>query len=212
MRVLILLAASFLVVPANAQYTESSGTDNQASKHCTIGDVTSVLQAFEVGIFYASNWPSNIKVGGLGGGVNCQYRFYLPQKPTNGERFAFCEDEVFLGGIMYFWDYKAFGVPRQFAVDDLEKIYSTVTFGLTAGPQPERSLMHTGYKDFVHPEFGNSVYTQEAFITQEKPGTYLSSWTIFYMGTPIDGAVVEVDVVSHEEHLQRVEVGNWRTW
>ena len=212
MRFLFLLTVGLLASTANAQTAESPGQLNQASKHCTIGDVTSALQAFEVGVHYASNWPSNIKVAGLGGSVNCQYRFYLPEKPTNGERFVFCEEDVFLGGIMWFWSYKAIGATRKWAIDDLENVKSTVSFGPAAGAQPERSLMRTGYKDFVDPDFGNTVYFQEAFVTQEEPGTYVSTWTAYYMGAPFVNVVTSIDVVTHEEHLHRVENGTWRTW
>ena len=212
MRTLILLVASLLVVPANAQTSESTGEINQASKHCTIGDVSSALQAFEVGVFYASNWPSNIKIAGLGGVANCQFRFYLPEKPTNGERFAFCEDEVFLGGIMWFIHYDEFGVPRQWAVEELTNVESTVFFGPAAGVQTEQTLLRVPPRDFIHPEFGRTVAIQEAFITQMEPGTYVNDWTPFYMGAPFDNVVVEVDVVTHEEHLNRIENGTWRTW
>jgi len=177
-----------------------------------MGDVAAALQAFEIGTFYAGTFPTNIKLAGLGGIANCQFRFFAPVKLTNGERWAFCEDEVFLGGNVWNFDYAAFGISRQDAIDELDYLESTVFFGPAAGAQPEQSLIRTGYKDYIHPEFGRTVATQEAFITQESPGTYVSSWTAFFAGEPIANVVVEIDVVSHTEHLHRVENGTWRTW
>ena len=213
MRIFALLTASFLVTSAFAQTTESPEQLSQATKHCTIGDVTSALQAFEIALNNASDFPADIKIAGLGGSVNCQFRFFLPQKPTNGERFTFCEDDVFLGGVVWFVPYEALGVSRELAIEEeLEQLESTVFFGPIAGAQPEQSLMRIANKNYVDADFGNVVYTQEAFITQEEPGTYVSNWTAFFMGAPFFNVVVNVDVVTHEEHLNRVENGTWRSW
>jgi len=202
----------FTVLSASV-WAESEGETNRNAKHCTVGDVTAVLEALQIAFFKAADWPADIKIAGLGGSANCQYRFFLPQKPTNGEPFAFCEDEVFLGGVAWSVPYQALGIERQFAIEeDLEHVQSTVLFGPVNGLQSERSLLRTAYKDINLQGIGNIVYTQEAFVTQQEPGLYLSSWTSFFMGTPLDSVDVILEVVSHEEHLRRVENGTWRTW
>jgi len=103
-------------------------------------------------------------------------------------------------------------VSRQYAVDELEKRESTVFFGPVGSALSEQSLLRTGYKDVVRPDVGRVVQAQEAFVTQQEPGTYVSDWTAYYTGTALRNVVVEIDVVSHEEHLHRVETGTWRTW
>ena len=212
MRIITLLACIMMTPSAFADTPDSAGELNQASKHCTIGDVTSALQAFEIAFYYASTFPSDFKIAGLGGSINCQYRFFLPQKPTNGERFTFCEEDVFLGGIVVFYPYKLLGISRQFGAELLDQLESTVSFGPASGVQTARSILRTNNKGFIHPNYGNTVYMQEAFITQEQPGTYLSNWTLFELGAPIDSLAVYIDVVTHEDHLDRVRNDTWRKW
>lgn len=212
MRMLFMFAASLLALSANAQSIEQGGAPDAGSRHCTLGDVQSTLQAFEVGIFYAGPFPGNIKTAGLGGGVNCQYRFFLPVKPTNGERFTFCEHDVFLGGVVVFYPYKLLGISREYALEDLLQVRSELFFGPADGIQVRQSLLQTGAKGFVHPTLGLTVGYQDAFITQRGPGTYISDWTQYYMDAPVGNVIVEIDVVSHEEHLDRVAAGNWHDW
>ena len=164
MRETIILAVVFTIAfSADCRADSSGGPSIPDAKHCTFGDATATLQGFEVGLIYASNWLYNIKVAGLGGTANCQYRFFLPQKPTNGERFRFCGEDVFLGGVVWFFEFLAAGFSRNDAIELLGTFDSTVSFGPADGTQSERSLIRTGYKDFAHPDFGNAVYTQERF-------------------------------------------------
>lgn len=113
---------------------------------------------------------------------------------------------------MWFFEYTAAGFSRADAIELLDALESTIHFGPADNVQTEVSLIRTGYKNFKHPELGLTVYTQEAFITQEEPGTYISTWYATFMGAPYAYVETEVDVVSHEEHLLRVENGTWRTW
>lgn len=206
--------AAFIVflsvsIAAHAQVPASKEQFSQAAKHCTIGDVTSDLQAFEIGLYYASGFPGPLKVAGLGGSLNCQYRFFLTEKP-NGNPWEFCEDELFLGGAVVLLPYVEAGLSRQEAVEELDRLGSILYFGPVSGAISEQSLVETNDKEVVLPDRGNTVYTQDAFITQQPPGTYLSSWTQTFDGAPQATIDVLVHVVTHAEHLARVEAGTWR--
>ena len=113
---------------------------------------------------------------------------------------------------MLFDGYKINGVSRKQAIAELDALDWSVLWGPAAGLQADRSLIRTGYKGFHDPDFGTGVYRQDAFITQEEPGTYLSKTTLSSSGSPIIIFDVLVDVVTHEEHLNRVENGTWRTF
>jgi len=191
----------------------SEGAENTTARHCTPGDVTSLLQAFTIGFNYASGFREEIKIAGLGGAIHCQYRVFAPRKPSNGEPWAFCEQDIFLGGIVYMVPYQQLGLSRQYAIEEeLEKLDSTVLIGPVDGEQTEQTLLRVANKDYVHPFLGNVVYTQLAFIAQRDPGIYRSTWTGYFMGSPMRSVEVEVEVVTHEEHLHRIDNGTWRTW
>lgn len=206
-------AAGVCSVVVVGQANDHLESVDPAARHCTLGEVSSALQAFLVGVHYPSDYFSNVKIAGLGGSPDCQYRLFLPEKPIFPEsHWTFCEHDVFLGGVTYSIPYKTLGVSRETAIEDLQQVHSTVTFGSRDGLQEQRFLVRTQPRNFVHPSLGNSVYMQEAFITQEAPGTYSSTWTWFQWGAPFTPEVVYVEVVSHEEHLLRVQNGSWRIW
>lgn len=210
MRNVTLLIISLFTACAFAQPPKYSG--EQAARHCTIGDVTSALQAFEIAFTHVTPTPMDIKMAGIGSAPNCNFRLFLPEKPSPETRWAFCEDEPFLGGAVLFFGYQLFGFSREDAIAELDLLDWSVLWGPAAGVQTDRSLIRTGYKGFHDADLGTGVYRHDAFITQEEPGTYLSKTTLSFSGNPIIFFDVLVDVVTHEEHLHRVEDGTWRTW
>ena len=213
MRALVSLTICMIALavcgPAQGQTNEVS---TQEARHCSPGDIAAALQAFEVALTTIATSPTEVKMTGLGATPDCNFRFYIPEKPAPDSRWAFCEDEPFLGGVATLGPYKLAGVSRQFAIEFLDAYQWSVVWGPADGVLASRSLIQTSYRDGVDPELGNIIYRHDAFVTQEEPGTYLSRNTQTFFGVPTVTFDVLVDVVSHEEHLDRVENGTWRQW
>ena len=118
----------------------------------------------------------------------------------DGEEFTFNEDDVFVGGILWFYDFKAAGVTRPAAIADIEMNVDRVWLaevlpGGELGPLVEQPLMRTAYKDIQHLFFGQVVYQHRAFITQLPPGDYVSIWVNNYPGLPDATATVQLHIL-----------------
>jgi hypothetical protein len=131
-----------------------------SSRPCTIGDAQANFEA-----------PLQHILGSLG---VCQYRLFF-----DGDSFTFCEGDFILGGALDFVDYPAQGMTREEAIALLERFGERVW--LDGVEQP---LMHTAFKDGMHPRFGHLVYQHHAFIAQLPPGSYVS-----YFEATTDGVV-----------------------
>jgi hypothetical protein len=186
--VLVALVVSSLpgVVPSVAA---SDANSEAAAQHaaCTVGDARAVLEAIALvpGVMLprGQNHP-----GLLEASVRCQYRLW-----HNGETFTACEDDVIVGGIVYFWPYKADGVSRPFAVADTE------LFNDRAWLNGQEQVLHrTAYKNVETP-LGTAVWQQRAFITQLPPGDYASVWVSTYDGVLNDTATVNVHILPREQ-------------
>ena len=125
----------------------------------------------------------------------CQYRAFL-----NGDHFTFNEDDVFLGGISWLYDYKAAGITRAAAIAETEAIENQLWLaeaspdGQIIGALVEQPLMRTAYKDFHHVIFGHVVYQHRAFITQLPPGNYVSILLTRFPGEPAFMDTVYLDI------------------
>jgi hypothetical protein len=171
------------VILAGLLWTPASSA-TAAKTECSYGDAAALFEQF---IMLRFNQP------GVGLSPACQYRLFF-----DGQEFTFHEDDWFLGGVTYLYGYKLDGVTRPEAIADLEKHearlwLSEIGPGGAIGPAVEQTLMETGYKDAMHPVFGQVVYRQDAIILQLPPGDYLSTFEDSYDG----GEVSHSEVILH---------------
>jgi hypothetical protein len=143
-----------------------------AEDTCTQEKVDGIFQTFP--IQYVNYLQGRPVLGEAVG--NCQYRLFF-----DGETVTFSEEDVFLGGIVEFSDYKAQGITRKQGIQQIANTTDRVWLAPvlsdgTPGSPVEQLLSVTGYKDAIHPIFGRIVYQHRAFITQLEPGEYLSIW------------------------------------
>jgi len=188
-----------------------TGKQQNSERHCGHGEVMSILQALEPNFQHVATTPADIRIAGLGGSVNCEFRFFLPLKPSPEPLWAYCTDEVFLGGVAILDAYKLYGIKRRESVEYLGLYSSEVWFG-PVGDLVERPLIRTAVKDYRDSEVGNVAWFQEAYIAQEEPGIYVNQWVLSFLNIPIFGEETFIEIVTHEEHLQRVHDGTWRNW
>ena len=141
------VAALVAVLALGASSVASADT---SSRPCTIGDANANFEA---------PLPH---LGGVYG--PCQYRVFF-----DGATFTFCEDDVILGGVVNFADYKNAGTTRDEGIDYLGTLGQRVWLDGV-----EQSLEHTAIKDAVHPVFGQVVYQHFAFVTSLSPGRHVS--------------------------------------
>jgi hypothetical protein len=185
--VLVALVVSSLpgVVPVAASGANSEAAAQHAA--CTVGDARAVLEAIAIvpGVMLprGQNHP-----GLLEAVVRCQYRLW-----HDGETFTACEDDVIVGGIVYFWPYKADGISRAFAVADIELFNDRAWLN-----GQEQVLERTAYKN-VETSLGTAVWQQRAFITQLPPGDYASVWVSTYPGAPDETATVNVHILPRDQ-------------
>ena len=156
-------------------------------QRCTMGDAEAVFQALPVtaGVMKPRGQDHP---GLLEASFECQYRVWF-----DGESYTFCEDDVIVGGIVYFWEYKALGIARDAAIADMELLTSRVWLDGV-----EQDLRRTTYKNANFAGLGLSVYQHRAFITQLAAGDYVSVWVETYPGLPDNTAMVNIHVQPRE--------------
>ena len=186
--VLVALVVASLagVVPSVAA---SDVTPERAAQHaaCTVGDAQAVFQALPLtaGVMLPRGQDHP---GLLEASVRCQFRVW-----HDGETFTACQDDVILGGIIYFWPYKADGISRAFAIADTELFKDRVWLN-----GQEQVLERTPYKNVETP-LGTALWQHRAFITQLPPGEFASVWVSSYPGVPDDTATVTLHILPREQ-------------
>ena len=185
---LVALVVSSL--PGAVSGVAASGANSEpAAQHaaCTVGDANAVLEALAVtaGVMFPRGQDH---AGLLEASVRCQYRLW-----HDGETFTACEDDFIVGGIVYFWPYKADGVSRAFAIADTELFADRAWLN-----GQEQVLNRTAYKNVETP-LGTAVWQHRAFVTQLPPGDYASVWVSSYPGFPDDTATVNVHILPREQ-------------
>jgi hypothetical protein len=128
----------------------------------------------------------------------CQYRVY-----QDGAEFTFSENDVFLGGVFYYYtmaELDALGWTRQQGIEDLKLIDTQVWLARklpdgSTGPLVEQNLRQSAFKNYVHSQLGALVYTHVAFTSQLSPGDYLSIFHNTYPGEPDFDATVLLHIV-----------------
>ena len=159
------LVAVFVFAAGFAASADSSSTP------CTVGDAAANFEA-----------PLQHLFESLG---ICQYRLFF-----DGETFTFCEDDVILGGVNDFFEYKAAGLSREAAIALLELDGDRVWLD-----DVEQPLLRTAYKDGLHPFFGHGVYQHRAFITQLTPGDHVSYYERTISGDLVFTATVNLHIL-----------------
>ncbi len=158
---------------------------------CGPGEVNAAFQALPVGFHIVNEQGSNNKMAGLGGAIAaCQYRVFF-----DGATFTFREGEPFVGGIIWLNEYKDLGISRQEAIADINTIVDTVTLNKVGDPPVEQDLMSSAFKNFEHPQLGQTVYQSRGFITELEVGTYESLWVASISGVPIASAEVTIEII-----------------
>lgn len=160
---------------------------------CGSGEVQSTLQALPVGFVNVNNMNSSVKIAGLGGGVDrCQYRLYF-----DGQIATFHASDFILGGVSWTDPYVQSGHSREEAIDEIQKIEDRVFLLRQDSSEPpiEQQLMHTAFKDMLHPSLGHIVYQSRGYITQLEPGIYESLWISTVDGVEVDRATVTLEIL-----------------
>jgi hypothetical protein len=187
--VLIALVASSLFGVAAPVVATSDASSVAAAEEpqCTSGNAQAVFQALPVTA--AVMLPRGQDHPGLlEAAIHCQYRVQ-----RDGESVTFCEDDVIVGGIVWFWPYEADGISRAFAIADIQLIEDRVWLNGV-----EQVLQGTAFKNFVSAAFGVAVFQHRAFITQLPPGDHTSAWVSTYPGFPDETATRHIHVLPRE--------------
>lgn len=164
-----------------------------SAEPCTTGDALAMFEALQV----ATNVmrPRGIEAPKLLDTLSrCQYRLF-----RNGATFTFSEEDTFLGGVLWLYDYDNLGLTREEAIADLESIQDRVWLaevqpGGATGPWVEQPLMRTAYKNIESAVFGLTVLQHRAFITRLPPGEYWSYWESRSPGAPDVTATVRLSI------------------
>ena len=128
---------------------------------CTHGTAQALFQNLPIGGFLELR--GHVRPRLVEAFNECQYRVF-----RDGDEVTFNEDNVFVGGILWFYDFKAAGVTRPAAIADIEMNVDRVWLaevlpGGELGPLVEQPLMRTVYWDVQHVFFGQVVYQHRAF-------------------------------------------------
>ena len=148
-----LTALSIPIASAEAQY-----------QPCAIGDAQAILEVHPISRKLTRLGPD--MPGLVDANARCQYRVFL-----DGNEVTFCESDVFLGGITYFYDYKDAGISRTEAIAALEGFDDRVFID-----GQEQQVLRTAYKNVVLDSVGPTVYQHRAVFLQLPPGDYVSYW------------------------------------
>jgi len=186
-----------------------------AAEHCGVGDVTPIK-------YVAPQGYSQIAVGHLTPGLpdalqRCQARLYDDNGPETPH--VWCEQDLFLLGILIFDSYKYLGLDRETVAASMEQ-FSHQVFWSSLTETTEIGLTRTATRDLVHPFLGHLVVYHDYAIMGEQPfspGFYIWEWIQRHPiavepGNPEGITVIfsgEVEIVSHEDHVSRVEAGTW---
>jgi hypothetical protein len=192
--------------------TSDAHSDSEI-EHCTTGDVSSVAQAYPQGFLQQA---LGIPTPGIPDAIlQCQARLYDDNGPSNPH--VWCEQDLFLLGILVFDNWKALGIDREIVANYYEQFVHQV-FWTTAAETTELEVTRTTTRDAVVPGAGHLLVFQDYTILGSlQPGYYVWEWIQKHPdgvgpGNP-DGIVFtaagEVEIVSHEEHLLRVTAGTW---
>lgn len=185
------------------------------AEHCGIGDVAAISQAAPQG--YTQLAMGHPLTGLPESILRCQSRLYDDNGPDVPH--VWCEHDTFLLGILIFDSYKLLGLDRNTAATFLKQFAQTVVWTSPTG-SIELEITRTAMKDKSGPVFGHLIYFHDYTILGQpdlQPGDYTWEWTgkhPFWIepGNP-EGIVVnffgEVEIVSHGEHLSRVDAGTW---
>jgi hypothetical protein len=119
---LALVVAAVCVIGLITGSVATAGVSPPTTSPCTYGDAMQTFEAPFTGNLIDSE---------------CQYRLY-----RDGETFIFCEGDYILGGIVFFWEYKLLGIPREEAIADIELNEDRVWIDGVEMP-----LMHTVFKN-----------------------------------------------------------------
>ncbi|MGD2130995.1 MAG: hypothetical protein PVG42_14395 [Lysobacterales bacterium] len=165
-----------------------------AEGQCGWGEVESTFQALPVGYFHVTDFGTEHRLAGLGGGYeNCQFRVF-----ADGQTYTFNAGDFVVGGVVYMFDYPNWGFTRAEAIDDTEAIEDHIWFGPTGGELVEQNVERTGYKQFVRPDWGLTLYQSRGFVAQLTPGEYTSYWEATYYGVPANSATVYITVLPNQ--------------
>jgi hypothetical protein len=180
--------------------TFSPAIANAAEPACTKADAHLLLQQLERGafLFFARGETDRRIVDVF---QRCQYRLWF-----DGATFTFRENDVFLGGSVFFWsesELEEMGWTRRQAVADLEAIEARVWLAPvlpdgSIGELVEQQLRQTPVKTVPHTVFGKSVATQVAFIARLPAGDYVSVYQESKPGEPVFEATVHLHIVPAE--------------
>ncbi|MCB1692012.1 MAG: hypothetical protein KDI19_04555 [Pseudomonadales bacterium] len=179
----------FILIMSGQAAVAKNGT------HCGQGEAQSTLQALPVGYVHATDFASRDRHAGVGGGtLHCQFRVF-----ADGATYVFHQGDVVVGGIVYLFDYRNWGLTHAEAIADTEAFEDTVWFGPTGGAMTVQPLERTAYKQMHRPDWGLTLYQQRAFIMRfTTPGEYTSHWESTYYGEPSGSATVHIVVLPSE--------------
>lgn len=186
---------------------------NSDVEHCATGDVASLAQAYPQGFLQmALGLTTSVISNSI---LNCQARLYDDNGPSIPH--VWCEQDLFLLGILIFDNWKTLGLDRK---DDALYWGQLVhqVFWTSAAETTELEVARTATRDAVVPGFGHLLIFQDYTILGPlQPGYYSWEWIQKHPdgvepGNP-DGIVFtatgDVEIVTHEEHLSQVEAGTW---
>lgn len=189
------------VVLALASLGVATPVGAEAESRCTAGDARSLFENIEVPFeILLRNGLDHPRAETI---LRCQWRFFwVDGHPFFGD-ITFSDDDVILGGIVYFIDYANQGIPRGDAVAELEGIevrtWLAEVINGEVGPLIEQPLMISATKDVVlrQQDIGRVVMRSWGFITQLPAGEYRSvtefrhpdpnndaDWTVEFTVTP----------------------------
>jgi hypothetical protein len=157
-----------------------------AGPECSYGDAMAVFQALPP-LFYHQPRDALLPA--------CQYRAFF-----DGEHVTFYEDDWFVGGSVFFWEYQQLGMSREEGIAELEKLtarlwLSEIGPGGEVGSPVEQPLMETGYKSLDTLDFGLTVYRHDGVILHLPPVDYLSTWEVSWEGEVIEHYEMTIHVL-----------------
>ena len=182
--------ASVLIVIATVALTSGIAADPPVD-HCTLGEVTSALQAWAPGV--TLYYRTGLDYAGLAEGVSfCQYRTYKFWVPE----VCFCEDDIFLGGTTYF---VGISKPDGMSLSEASEWLNQLEVQVELDGSPI-DVVETAVKGAVHPAIGQIAWQQHGVLFQLPPGEYVTTYRDYHpdWGDEWWEANVTVRVLPHE--------------
>jgi hypothetical protein len=163
---------------------------------CTSADTELVFRQARRGFDLLSQGITNEPIVDLV--QRCQYRLYF-----DGAEVTFHENDVFLGGIIFYWtqtELDELGWKRRQAVEDLNLGSDRVWLARklsdgSIGPLVEQTIRSTPVTNYNHSQAGQTVYRQVAFTAHLPAGDYVSILQDSYPGLPDFNATVTLHIV-----------------